>query len=263
MPLSFQRRALALALTPPPPSSSLSPLHRPDAQDAATRNCRSCGVRSVALFGVLDPAALADAHCLITPIELQPGEPLFQVGRESEAVYTLRKGFVRFERATADGARRIVRLAGSGDLLGQEQLLQRPHRDDAIACTQASLCRIPVSLVQRLGALHPRLLRELMERWQQALEDSQTWLADLTRGTARRRVLMLLAKMARHAEPGEPTWVPRREEMGDMLNLTIETTSRQISQLRREGVLHSVDRRHVRIDPDMLHRMLQREDQLS
>lgn len=217
-------------------------------------------MRSVALFGVLDPAMLAEVHTHITQIELQPGEPLFQVGQEGEAVYTLRKGFVRFERATAGGARRIVRLAGSGDLLGQEQLLQRPHLDDAIACTHASLCRIPVNLVLRLGALHPALLRELMERWQQTLEDSQTWLAELTSGTARRRVLMLLAKMAQHAEPGEPMWVPRREEMGDMLNLTIETTSRQVSRLRREGVLQTVNRRHALLDPAALQRALAQED---
>lgn len=263
MPLTLQRYAPALALTPLPPLNPLSPLQRPDAPDATNQTCRSCGMRSMALFGVLDPVTLAEAHRHITSLELQPGEPLFQVGRESEAVYTLRKGFVRFERATAGGARRIVRLAGSGELLGQEQLLQRPHRDDAIACTPALLCRIPVSLVQRLGAQHPSLLRELMERWQQALEDSQTWLADMTSGTARRRMLMLLAKMAQHAGPGEPAWVPRREEMGDMLNLTIETTSRQISRLRREGVLRSVDRRHVMIDADVLHRMLRQEDQLT
>jgi len=217
-------------------------------------------MRGVALFGVLEEPMLADVHSHITHIELQAGEPLFLVGQEGEAVYTLREGFVRFERATAGGARRIIRLAGSGDLLGQELLLQRPHQDDAIACTPATLCRIPVNLVLRLGALHPALLRELMERWQQALEDSQTWLADLTSGTARRRVLKLLSKMAQHATPGEPVWVPRREEMGDMLNLTIETTSRQVSRLRREGVLQTVNRRHAMLDAQALQRALALED---
>lgn len=231
-----------------------------DPKDPAARACQRCGMRGVALFGVLEEPMLADVHSHITHIELQAGEPLFLVGQEGEAVYTLREGFVRFERATAGGARRIIRLAGSGDLLGQELLLQRPHQDDAIACTPATLCRIPVNLVLRLGALHPALMRELMERWQQALEDSQTWLADLTSGTARRRVLKLLSKMAQHATPGEPVWVPRREEMGDMLNLTIETTSRQVSRLRREGVLQTVNRRHAMLDATALQRALAQED---
>jgi CRP-like cAMP-binding protein len=237
-----------------------TPLYLLDPKDPSARACQRCSLRGEALFGVLDEITLADVHGQITHIELQPGEALFQVGQEGEAVYTLREGFVRFERATAGGARRIIRLAGGGDLLGLELLLQRPHQDDAIACTSATLCRIPVNLVLRLGALHPSLLRELMERWQLALEDSQAWLADLTSGTARRRVLKLLDKMAHHAVPGEPVWVPRREEMGDMLNLTIETTSRQVSRLRREGVLKTVDRRHALLDSEALQRALVQED---
>ncbi len=235
-------------------------LYRRDAGDPQARACLRCGMRGEALFGALDDPMLSDVHSHITQIELQPGEALFQVGQEGEAVFTLREGIVRFERATAGGTRRIIRLAGSGDLLGQELLLQRPHQDDAIACTAVALCRIPVSVVMHLGVLHPVLLRELMERWQQALEDSQAWLAELTSGTARRRVLMLLAKLAQYGRPGEPLWVPRREEMGDMLNLTIETTSRQISQLRREGVLHTVNRRHALMDAAALQQALQRED---
>jgi CRP-like cAMP-binding protein len=73
-------------------------------------------------------------------------------------------------------------------------------------------------------------------------------------------VLKLLSKMAQHATPGEPVWVPRREEMGDMLNLTIETTSRQVSRLRREGVLHTVNRRHAMLDAAALQRALALED---
>ncbi len=239
---------------------AIIPLHPLHPKDPAARACQNCTMRSVALFGVLDEAALADVYNQITHIDLQPGEALFKVGQEGEAVYTLREGIVRFERATAGGARRIVRLAGSGDLLGQELLLQRPHQDDAIACTSATLCRIPVNLVLRLGAHHAALLRELMQRWQQALEDSQAWLAELTSGTARRRVLKLMAKLAQHAAPGEAVWVPRREEMGDMLNLTLETTSRQVSRLRREGVLQNVNRRHARVDAQALQRALAQED---
>jgi CRP/FNR family transcriptional regulator len=66
--------------------------------------------------------------------------------------------------------------------------------------------------------------------------------------------------MAQHAAPGEPVWVPRREEMGDMLNLTIETTSRQVSRLRREGVLQTVNRRHAMLDAQALQRALALED---
>lgn len=236
------------------------PLYRMDPGNPQARACLSCSMRGVALFGVLDEPALEEVHSHITYVDLPAGKALFEAGQEGEAVYTLREGILRFERASAGGERRILRIAGCGDLLGQELLLQKPHMDDAIACTPVALCRIPVHVVLRLGALHPALLRELMQRWQAALEDSQSWLSDLTTGSARRRVLKLLAKLAQYGSPGRPAWLPRREEMGDMLNLTIETTSRQISQLRREGVLVSASRRYAHIDEPALQRALKVED---
>ena len=45
-----------------------------------------------------------------------------------------------------------------------------------------------------------------------------------------------------------------------MLNLTLETTSRQVSRLRREGVLHNVNRRYARVDTEALQRALAQED---
>jgi CRP/FNR family transcriptional regulator len=222
-----------------------TPLYLLDPKDPSARACQRCSMRGVALFGVLDEPHWPMCTATSRTSNCSAGEALFQVGQEGEAVYTLARRLCAL-RARHGGWRAAHHPSGrQRRTAGLELLLQRPHQDDAIACTPATLCRIPVNLVLRLGALHPSLLRELMERWQQALEDSQAWLADLTSGTARRRVLKLLAKMAQHAAPGQPVWVPRREEMGDMLNLTIETTSRQVSRLRREGVLRTVNRRHA------------------
>lgn len=236
------------------------PLHRRPANDPQARACLSCSMRSTALFGVLEDSDLEDVHQHVTQMQMDTDQLLLEAGRDGEAVYTLREGIVRFERATTSGERRILRLAGCGDLLGQELLLKRPLMDDVIACTPVAVCRIPVPVVLQLGQRQPALLHELMQRWQHALEDSHAWLADLAGGSARRRVLKLLAKLTSYGAPGAPTWLPRREEMGDMLGLTVETASRQISRLRREGVLCSLTRRYATVDPAALQRALAEVD---
>jgi hypothetical protein len=45
-----------------------------------------------------------------------------------------------------------------------------------------------------------------------------------------------------------------------MLNLTVETCSRQISQLRRDGLLHTQGNRRAHVDMDALRLALHRED---
>jgi CRP-like cAMP-binding protein len=89
---------------------------------------------------------------------------------------------------------------------------------------------------------------DLMKRWQRALDDSEEWLTELTRGTAHHRMLRLLLKLSEYGEPDGMIWLPTRQEMGAMLALTFETASRVVSSLRKAGVLRPVDARRAQVD---------------
>ena len=188
------------------------------------------------------------------------GEYVYSRGESGGAVYTIRVGIVRFERTTEGGRRRILRMVSRGDLIGQEALLDRPYGDDAVACTPVELCRIPASLVRELGDTQSTLHHELMNRWQRALDEAETWATELPAGSARRRVLKLLLLLARHADAEGRMWLPQRNEIGDMLDMTLETSSRQISQLRREGLIELLDTRQARVHLPALQAALQAED---
>lgn len=218
--------------------------------------CARCEVRSGALFGVLGPASITRIRADIEEPSLPAEARIYARGEPGTAVYTVRAGIVRFQRLTAGGDRRIVRLAGRGDLIGQEALLQQPYAEEAVACTPVQLCRIPQQLVAQLGQADAALTQELMRRWQRALEQAGLWAAELTSGVARRRVLKLLGELSRLADDGDEIWMPRREDMGAMLGLTVETASRMVSQLRREGVLKSLSQRRALLDPAALGRAL-------
>lgn len=237
------------------------PLYRQDAErHPQAQVCAACVVRREALLGALGDEGLDEIHTHIAAVSLAPGDPVYGRGERGDALYTLRSGIVRFERVSERGDRRIVRLAGRADLIGQPALLGQPFGDDAIACTPVEMCRLPASMIESLGSTRPALLRELMLRWQRALEDAEDWLADLTSGPARRRLLRLLLKLGDYAEPGAALWMPQRDEIGAMLNMTVETASRLISQLRREGLLVLEGPRGARVDAAALRAALQRED---
>ena len=199
--------------------------------------CSLCETRKLGLFRTLEDAELSAGQVPIHAEHIAAGAVIFRPGEPGNVVYTIRSGLVRFERHGAQGARRIVRLAGRGDLIGQEALLHRPCLDEAIACTEVDLCRIPCALIDELTQRDGRLPQELMHRLQAALEDAETWVAELSTGLARRRVLHLLATLARYPDAAGRIWLPRRDEIGAMLDMTLETASRLISQLRREGVI--------------------------
>ena len=215
--------------------------------DPQARVCAACSVREFALFGALDDAGLNDIHYHIADLSLEPGESLYQGQAIGSAVFTVRSGVVRLERTTEAGQPRVLRLAGRADLIGQEALLGQSYAADAIACTPVQACRIPRVLIDELMTAHPEIARGLMKRWQRALDDADEWMTELSSGTARHRMLRLLLKLGETSET-EVVWLPSRQQMGAMLDMTLETASRLVSSLRREGVLEDAGAAQARLN---------------
>jgi len=228
------------------------PIYRQDAGHSQARACAACELRSTALFGVLDDEGLDRIHTQIASITLSADSMVFERGTAGLAVFTIREGLMRFERSNEHGDRRIVRIAGPGDLIGLEALLQGPYADDAVACTELHLCRIPSTLVHQLSQGQHALPRELMQRWQRALDASESWVSELSTGPARRRILHLLVRLGAYADAHHTIWLPRREDIGAMLDMTFETASRLVSALRREGILTLGPGRSAVLDPESL-----------
>ncbi len=227
----------------PAPVVPLHPL-TPILFNPQARVCAECGVRKHALFGALDLAALDRIHVHIASIRLEPGQSLFDAQTQGQAAFTIRTGVMRLERSNERGERRILRLAGRGDTLGMEAMLGQSYAADAVACTAVEVCRLPRALVDELTQNQIELARDMMRRWQRALDDADEWLTELCAGPARHRMLRLLLKLSEFAD-GNQIWLPSRLEMSAMLDMTIETASRIVSQLKREGVLDAPDQRHA------------------
>lgn len=225
--------------------------------------CSECSIRQFALFGALTEAGLERIHYHIASLHLEPGQRLFAAEESGSAVFTVRRGVLRLERSSRAGERRILRLAGRTDLVGLEAVLGQTYAADAVACTEVEACRIPRVLIDELLPFHPGVARDLMKRWQRALDDSEEWLTELTRGSARHRMLRLLLKLSEYGEPNGLIWLPTRQEMGAMLALTFETASRLVSALRREAMLLPLDARSARVDMAKLLAALNAEQKLN
>jgi CRP-like cAMP-binding protein len=204
-------------------------------------DCRNCGIRDMVLFADLNERDFSQIHAPIDDLEYANGVVLYGEGSAVQGIFTLRSGMVKLVRSTLDGRPRIVRVLRAGDVVGLEALASGRYDSDAIALTPVTVCRIPLDVVQKLASNSPRLHAQLMNKWQRALKDADDWLADLNFGTARQRVANLVMKM-RTPSNHEVSVLFSREDMGAMLDLKLETVSREISRLVREGVIEPLDK---------------------
>lgn len=206
-----------------------------------TADCKVCGVRQLVLFADLNEHDFGLIHAPIDELEYPAGASLFTEGSAAKGVFTLRQGMVKLVRSTLDGRPRIVRVLRAGDVVGLEALASPQYDCDAVTLTPVSVCRLPLDVVLTLSSSSPRLHAQLMKKWQHALKEADDWLADMNFGTARRRVGNLLLKM-RSVDNREISMIFSREDMGAMLDLKLETVSREISRLVREGAIEQLDK---------------------
>ena len=193
------------------------------------------------LFAELTEHDFGLIHAPIDDLEYKTGARLYDEGDAALGVFTLRTGMVKLVRSTADGRPRIVRVLRPGDVVGLEALATQHYNSEAVALTEVSVCRIPLEVMHRLGSGSQRMHLTLMQKWQQALKDADDWLADLNFGSAGLRVAALVQKM-RNPLDGLTCTLFSREDMGAMLNLQLETVSREISKLVHEGIIEAADK---------------------
>ena len=206
-----------------------------------TSDCHACGIRDLVLFADLNEDDFSLIHEPIDDMAFPVGRVIYSEGEKAIGVFTLRHGMVKLVRSTADGRERIVRVLKAGDIVGIEALATGHYDSEAVALIDAKLCRIPLRVLHMLSTHSPRLHNRLMQKWQQALKGADDWLADLNFGTARQRVAKFILKMRHDDEPSHSTLFAR-EDKGAMMDLKLETVSREISGLVRDQVIQPLDK---------------------
>lgn len=212
-----------------------------------TADCRHCGIRDMVLFADLKDEDFDLIHAPIDELEFSAGDSLQRMGDQAASLMTLKTGMVKLVRNFPDGRQRIVRVLRAGDVVGLEAMFSSTYDSEAVALNHVKVCRLPVSVIERLNRETPRLHQRLMGKWHQSLREADDWLADLNFGNARQRVTGLLLKMRPNSglyPDADPLVVSlfSREDMGAMLDLKLETVSRTLTAFVREGLIQPIDK---------------------
>jgi CRP/FNR family transcriptional regulator len=215
--------------------------------------CATCGALATGICSALAGAELDELSALGHSRRLAPGQALLWEGENSAAVASIRTGLMKLTTVSAEGREQIVGLAHPGDFIGRP-FAEAPSYS-AVALGEVQLCMFGRQEFERFLGQHPQLAVALLRRTLDDLDRARRTMLLLGRGSAEQRVAALLLTFARNVEACARFDLPLgRQEMADVLGLTIETVSRQLTQLRRDGVIDLAGRRGV---------ILTRADQLE
>ncbi|WP_310496954.1 Crp/Fnr family transcriptional regulator [Sandarakinorhabdus sp.] len=199
--------------------------------------CAICGVRQSAVCSSLDDAALGSFAAKGVQRRLKPGETLMRAGDRQDTCANIQSGTIKMSRVTQTGDEIILGLAHAGDLVGRP--LAADSDCDIIALDDVTLCSFPRSAIEAQMDSHPALERLILARALDDLDAGRRWQMRLARGSALSRVAAFLHDMATRQPAGtsEFSLVISRGDMASLLGLTIETASRQMTLLRKRGII--------------------------
>ncbi len=200
--------------------------------------CAACNVRDDALCATLEDAGLVALHGIGRRRTMPAGQVLVWSGDPNAICATVVSGVLKAMRAGPQGREHIVGLAFAGDFVGD--LFADTANETIRVITDAELCVYPRAALQNMLDAHPAMERLLLHRALGALDDARMWMLMLGRKAAGARIATFLLEMARRmGQPGPARFdLPMsRSEVGALLGMTIETVSRQMTSLKRRGVV--------------------------
>ena len=169
------------------------------------------------------------------------GQEIYAAGDPAGHCYCVVSGSVRMVELDEDGRRQIADFLLPGDLFGFDALGTHHLSAEAVADTVLLCCprRALEALAERDGAM----ARRLHDLTLQSLRRAHGKMFLLGRKTAGERISAFLLEMAARASEGSTGGLVElpmtRADIADHLGLTIETVSRNMAQLCRDGTIAS------------------------
>ncbi|KPL68644.1 Crp/Fnr family transcriptional regulator [Erythrobacter sp. SG61-1L] len=217
--------------------------------------CDTCVVRNRAICAALDANEVSALNSIGRRRKLEAGESLIWEGDDSLLVANVIEGVLKLSTGTEDGREQIVGVVYPSDFIGRP--FGTTTRHSVTALTEANVCVFSRADFDSFAHDHPALEHKLLKRTLSELDRTRRWMLLLGRKNAEEKLATFLLDMSeRLSEPGceDPDEMLNefelpfsRQQVADLLGLTIETVSRQFTRLKKDGIVDLPSRRAVTI----------------
>lgn len=212
--------------------------------------CSTCPIRHRAVCSYSSPQELVNLDDAKYYRDFDAGQEIVGEGEPTKFVGSIVSGVVALHKTLEDGRRQMVGLQFPSDFIGRPMRTTAPY--DAVAISPVRMCLFNRRKFETIMAESQALERRLLEMTLDELDAARDWMVLLGRKTARERVASFLHILVQrnanltHTQIRDGQRIPlplTREEMAEFLGLTIETVSRNITQLRKLKIIDTPERK--------------------
>ncbi|MDD2722599.1 MAG: helix-turn-helix domain-containing protein [Methylovulum sp.] len=183
---------------------------------------------------------------------LQFDDFLYLLGEECRCLYAVKSGSFRSFIANGDGLEQTIGFYLPGEIMGLDALQHDRFSCSTIALETSTVCEVPLSRLNSLCNEIPGLQMQMMRILGKEIASDHDTIVLLGHRTAIERVATFLLMLSqRYAALGFSSTTfnlsMRRQDIANFLGLTIETVSRQLAELSKQGII-TVKQRIIKIN---------------
>lgn len=173
------------------------------------------------------------------------GDPLVMAGEMVEGSYLIVAGRARITRDTVDGKEITVDIAAPGDVVGPLSTFTAPAPDSVWAMETTCALYLPADALAEVVRDYPQFALSMLEMQHERLSDSRTRKVAQSTRTVEQRVagviLHLDEKLGQVRSDGSHLIQVRirRDDIAGMAGTTVESASRAMTRMKKNGLIDS------------------------
>jgi len=175
-------------------------------------------------------------------------DSIYAKGDEARFSYKVIEGAVRLSRIFADGRRQIVNFFLPDETFGIE--LSDEYTATAEAVGEVVALRCPRVCIAQMTEGDPDIGHKRLAMFSKSLAAAERHVAMLGHQSAKERVASFFVALEMQRRGDDPNTLDlplSRQDIADYLGLTIETTCRALSELKRQNIIATPSRRRILI----------------
>jgi CRP/FNR family transcriptional regulator len=209
-------------------------------RQASSYNSNNCEYCEAKLYAGLSGRQVKELDGRLGLCRSEPRHTLFRAGDSSKYLYVVREGQVKLTRTDIDGREHLLNLVGPGYFLGFDTIGNSAYSYNAETLTPTVFCRIRHDDIVWLLKEAPQVSLNILLAVNEQLAQARNLIHVLGQKTAVEKVAALLLSLVPPQNHGAETPLHlSRIDMSVLLGLTVETVSRIMAELSREGIIHA------------------------
>lgn len=219
--------------------------------------CNFCTIRKTTIFADLKEDDLNRIERFITEKTFPKKHIIFWEDDLVDNIYLIKRGNIKLYKTQSDGRSQILRIDGTGGILGFNSLFGNKYLATAEAITESVLCQIKADDFRKLLDKELVINLGLLKAASRELERNENLLFTIGTRTAKERLAYFLLTLYNSQcdcedNPKKINLLISRQEISEHLGMKQETVIRNLSKLKNEKIIDIKGKEIIIRNPEAL-----------